>query len=107
MSGKRVFTKPVGPNAKYQPAVRIGFPGGKQSAYFDLRDIAEKDFGVKQATLCLMICVDFARLYKSKKAAGQHYKIKQEVMELLGVAPSAKSPGGAGRKAAKAGKVEK
>lgn len=97
MSRTRVFTKMVGSDAKYQPAVRIVFKGKDQSDYFSLKKIAEDDFDVTQTALGRLIICDWLRNYRDIKKAGHSAKAQQMVMILKG---EKKPAGSAGKKGA-------
>lgn len=106
MSGKRVFTKPVGPDAKYKPAIRVEFAGKNQTDYFSLKRIAEEKFGVKQAALCRLILCEWAKDYRGKEAADQTKAAQQMVLILPGTKEIAAKSAAKSRASGKDGKNE-
>lgn len=85
MSKKRVFTKMVSKDAKYQPAIRVEFRGRFQSDYFSLKKTAETDFdGLTQTGLARLIICDWLKKYRDSKENGVGPKTQQMVMILTG-----------------------
>lgn len=94
MGRKRVFTKMVSKDAKYQPAIRITFKGKDQSDYFSLKKIAEEDFApITQTGLGRLIICDWLREYREHKREGRTAKAQQMVMILTGTKKTAKPAG--------------
>jgi len=70
MGKKRVFTKMVSADAKYQPAIRIQFKGKDQSDYFSLYKIAAEDFEIPGTSLGRLIICQWLKQYREKKKNG-------------------------------------
>lgn len=70
MGKKRVFTKMVAADAKYQPAIRIQFKGKDQSDYFSLYKVAKEDFEMPGTTLGRLIICQWLKAYREKKRNG-------------------------------------
>lgn len=84
MGKKRVFTKMVPADAKYQPAVRIQFKGKHQSDYFSLKKIAEEEFSTNQTNLGRLIICEWLNNFRTARKNGADGKVKQMVLNLSG-----------------------
>lgn len=90
MPRTRVFTRMVGADAKYQPAVRIEFKGKYQSDYFSLKKFAEEDFGTTQTALARLIICEKLKEMRERKKDGKPIATQQMVMILRGEKPPKK-----------------
>lgn len=94
MANKRVFTKMVKSDAKYQPAVRITFTGRYQVDYFTLANAAEAH-GTNQTNMGRQIISDWLRVWRAKQVWNKGEKGTKNQQIILNLKDEKKKKKGA------------
>lgn len=90
MSRRIVFKRPI-PGGT--PSIHCVFKGKHQVDYFTLRNVAEKDFQMRQTQLARMILSEWVSIYRHRqKTDGSHKRMVEQLKIRFGELPKGPAP---------------